>query len=108
MLFALGFINLFTLFGTTIFAGFGNGLTMPSSNAGSVSVRPQLAGSASGLSGAVNVAGGALLTFLTGLILTETNAAYALLLMMLACSIIGLAAALYVLKIDRQEGKISS
>jgi len=42
--------------------GLSNGLTMPSANAGVLSVRPDLAGSAAGLSGAMIVAGGAVVT----------------------------------------------
>jgi Bcr/CflA subfamily drug resistance transporter len=41
-----GFVHPAALFGATIFVGIGNGLTMPSSNAGVLSVRPELAGSA--------------------------------------------------------------
>jgi MFS transporter, DHA1 family, multidrug resistance protein len=39
--------------------GLGNGMTLPSANAGVVSVRPHLAGSASGLGGALQIGGGA-------------------------------------------------
>ncbi|WP_300029002.1 hypothetical protein [uncultured Roseobacter sp.] len=46
----------------TIFVGLGNGITMPGSHAGAMSVRPDLAGSAAGLSGALIVAGGAVWT----------------------------------------------
>ncbi|WP_282609027.1 multidrug effflux MFS transporter [Pelagibius sp. Alg239-R121] len=98
-----GFVNVFSLFGATIFVGIGNGLTMPSSNAGALSVRPQLAGSASGLSGALTVGAGALMTSITGAVLTETNGPYTLVGIMLLCSAAGLAAALSVLRIDRQE-----
>ena len=41
------------LFGATFFLGIGNGLVLPSASVGVVSVLPRLAGSASGLSGAV-------------------------------------------------------
>ncbi len=103
-LFLAGYVHVISLFGATIFVGLGNGLTMPSSKAGAMSVKPELAGSASGLSGALTVAGGAVITSITGVILTEANGAYALLGMMLFCSAMGLAAALYVLWIDRREG----
>lgn len=53
VLFLAGFVNVISLFGATVFVGVGNGLTMPSSSAGAMSVRPELAGSASGLAGAV-------------------------------------------------------
>jgi DHA1 family bicyclomycin/chloramphenicol resistance-like MFS transporter len=46
-----GFVHVVSLFGATVFVGIGNGLTMPSSTAGALSVKPDLAGSASGLSG---------------------------------------------------------
>ena len=43
VLFASGYVNALTLFGATVFVGIGNGLTMPSSNAGALSVRAELA-----------------------------------------------------------------
>lgn len=100
-----GVMHVSLLFGATIFVGIGNGLTMPSCNAGALSVRPQLAGSASGLSGALTVAAGAVLTPITGAVLTEGNAAYALLVIMLLASLIALIAALYVLRSDRKDGR---
>lgn len=100
-----GVVNVISLFGATVFVGLGNGLTMPSSSAGALSVRPKLAGSASGLSGALTVGGGAVLSSITGAILTEENGAYALLGMMLFSSLMALVAALYVLRIDRHEGR---
>ncbi len=100
---ATGIVNEFSIFGATIFVGLGNGLTMPSANAGAMSVRSGLAGSASGLTGSLTVAGGAMLTFITGSILTENYAVLQLLGVMLFCSLMGLFAALYVLHINRQE-----
>ncbi len=103
-----GFVHEISLFGATVFVGLGNGLTMPSCNAGVLSVRPRLAGSASGLAGALTVGGGAVLTSVTGAIVTEENGAHALLGMMLFSSSMALAAALYVLWIDRREGLAKS
>lgn len=105
VLFLAGFRNALSLFGATVFAGLGNGLTMPSSNVGAMSVRPELAGSAAGLAGALTVGSGAVLTLITGLILTEKLGAYQLLGMMLFCSLMALVAALRVLRIDRSEGR---
>lgn len=101
-----GVVHVVSLFGACVFVGVGNGLTMPSSSAGAMSVRPTLAGSASGLSGALTVAGGAVMSAITGAILTVENAAYALLGMMLLSSLLGLAAALYVLWLDHREIQI--
>ena len=101
LLLAFGIVSVATVFGACVFVGIGNGLTFPSANAGAMSVRPALAGSAAGLSGALTVAGGALLSAIAGTVLTEANAAPAMLAMMLLASLLGLAAALFVLWVDR-------
>ncbi|MEZ5912294.1 MAG: multidrug effflux MFS transporter [Paracoccaceae bacterium] len=54
-----GFQTPAVFFGFIVFLGLGNGLALPSANAGIVSVRPQLAGTASGLGGALMIGGGA-------------------------------------------------
>ena len=46
--------------------GLGNGIGLPSANAGMLSVRPELAGTASGLGGAITIGGGAGLAALAG------------------------------------------
>ena len=102
-LFLVGFENELSLFGATVFVGVGNGLTMPSSNVGALSVRSNLAGSAAGLTGALTVGGGAVLTSVASLILTEGGGAYQLLGMMLFCSVMALVAALYVLRIHKTD-----
>jgi len=100
-----GFVHAASLFGATVFVGIGNGLTMPSSAAGALSVRPDLAGSASGLSGGLTVLGGAILTSITGAVVTKHGGAYTLLGMMLFCSAASLISALYVLKLDLNEAR---
>ena len=102
LLFA-GVVHEVSLFGSCVFLGFGNGVSMPSSNAGAMSVRPELIGSAAGLSGALTGAGGALMSGITGTILNEANAAFVLLGMMLLSSTMALLAALFVLRFDRRE-----
>ena len=98
-----GFVNVFTVFGATICVGLGNGLTMPSANSGALSVRPRLAGSASGFKGALTVGGGAVLTSLATAVLTEGGGAYQLLAMMLLCSVVALLAAVDVLRVNRRK-----
>lgn len=100
-----GFVHELTLFGACIFYGIGNGVTMPSSSSGAMSVRPKLAGSAAGLSGALTVAGGALLSGITGAVLSEENVAHGLLGMMLLSAVLGLMAAIYVLSVERRVAK---
>lgn len=85
--------NTVVLLGPCILVGVGNGLTMPSANAGALSVRPNLAGSAAGLAGAITLAGGAALSSVTGAVLTEGNAPHALLSIMLLSTVLALLAA---------------
>jgi DHA1 family bicyclomycin/chloramphenicol resistance-like MFS transporter len=103
-MFLAGFVHVVSLFGATVFVGIGNGLTIPGSTAGALSVKPDLAGSASGLSGGLTVLGGAILTSITGAI-TKDGGAYTLLAMMLFCSAAGLILALYVFKLDLNEAR---
>jgi len=102
-LMGLGILNPFTYFGAITLVGMGNGLTIPSANSGIMSVRPQLAGSAAGLSGAMAVAGGALLTSLTGAVLTAETGALVLMLLVFASVVLSLCAALYVRFIDNRD-----
>ena len=51
LLFAVGLRTPFSFFGPILFVGLGNGLLLPSANAGIVSVRPHLAGRPRGLAG---------------------------------------------------------
>ena len=57
-------------FGFCMALGLGNGMTLPNALAGSISVRPDLAGTASGLSGAIMTAGGAALAMIAASVLT--------------------------------------
>jgi len=108
LILSAGIVHEVTLFGACICYGIGNGITMPSSTSGAMSVRPRLAGSASGLSGALTVAGGAATSAVTGAVLTAENAAHGMLGMMLLSAALGLAAALYVVWVDRSEALASS
>ena len=103
--FLAGHINVYSLFGATVFVGVGNGLTLPGSNSGALSVRPGLAGSAAGLKGAVTFAGGGILTSIAGLVLSSGGGAPQLLGMMLVCVLLALLAALYVVRINRFEAR---
>lgn len=95
LLLLAGFHSAFSFFGPLALLGLGNGLTLPSANAGIVSVRPHLAGSASGLGGAITMAGGAALSALASAILTEETGALPLLLVMVACCLAAIVAILY-------------
>ena len=60
-------------FAFAIFTGIGNGLVLPNATAGTLSVRPHLAGTASGVGGAILIGGGALLAALAGSLLTAES-----------------------------------
>ncbi|WP_342241138.1 multidrug effflux MFS transporter [Inquilinus sp. OTU3971] len=98
---AMGHLTPAHYFGCTIFVGLGNGMTMPNSNAGAMSVRPRLAGSAAGITGALTVLGGALMTTLTGLALSGEPSPALLMGLMLLASFIGLLAAAAALRLSR-------
>lgn len=70
--------------------GVGNGVTLPSANAGMVSVQPHLAGSASGLGGAMTIGGGAVLSVLASSVLSREDGTWPLLIVMLATGLIAL------------------
>ena len=82
--------------------GFGNGLTLPSANSGMLSVKPELAGTASGLGGAMMIGGGAVLSGATGAFLGEGSTALPLILMMLATALASVLATLYTNRVERQ------
>ena len=71
--------------------GLGNGLCIPNATAGMLSVRPHLAGTASGLGGAIMIVGGAALSALAGALLTPETGAYPLLWLMLLTAIASVA-----------------
>ena len=99
---SLGIVHVAVVFGPCIAFGLGNGLSLAGASAGAMSVRPHLAGAASGLAGALSVAGGAAFSSLTGALLTEANSGHVMLGMMLCSCSAALAAAYCVLRLDRQ------
>src|SRR5690606_18333463 len=105
-LFGAGFHHPLSLFGPVFFTGVGNGLTLPSANAGMVSVKPHLAGSASGLGGAITLGGGAALAVVAGSVLTSESGTMPLLAIMAAAVSLALLSTGYVRAIDRREGQL--
>jgi MFS transporter, DHA1 family, multidrug resistance protein len=60
------------LFVATIPGWIGSGMTLPGASANALSVRPDLAGAASGLSGAIHLGAGAISSYVVGHFLTDT------------------------------------
>jgi len=101
-LFLTGHDSALVFFGCMTFVGLGNGMLLPSANSGMLSVRPHLAGSASGLGGAILIGGGASLAALAGALLTPGRGAMPLILIMLTTSVLALLAILYTIRRERQ------
>lgn len=100
----LGLSGPTTFFGLTIFMGLGNGICLPNANAGLLSVRPELAGTASGLGGAILIGGGAALAAFAGILLGPGSTEMPLILLMLASSAASVVAILFVIRRARQIG----
>jgi len=93
--FYAGFGNEWVFFGFMTCVGLGNGMVIPNATAAMLSVRPHLAGTASGLGGAIMIGGGAALSALAGALLTPESGVYPLLWLMVATGAAGLGCALY-------------
>jgi len=91
-------------FGLTVFMGLGNGIALPNANAGILSVRPGLAGAASGLGGALIIGGGAALASLAGRLLVPGSTEMPLVLLMLGSSVASVVAILLVIRRARRIG----
>lgn len=63
-----GVLHPVTFFGPMALVGLGNGFALPNAVAGAVSVRPHLAGTASGLSGAIQLGAGAVASLVVGVL----------------------------------------
>ena len=101
-LLAAGLAPAWIFFGFFAFVGIGNGMVLPNATAGMLSVRPHLAGTASGLGGAIMIGGGAALAGLAGTLLKPGSTAWPLLIIMLTSSFLSIVAILYVIRRARQ------
>ena len=98
---ALGLVHPAVMFAGAVMLGLGNGLTLPGANVGVMNVAPHLAGSASGLSGALGVVIGAVLTPLVSTLVAGAMGAELLMLSMAACGGLALASAYVVARLER-------
>ncbi|SDW32441.1 MFS transporter, DHA1 family, bicyclomycin/chloramphenicol resistance protein [Celeribacter indicus] len=102
LLFLAGGATVQSFFAFITFVGLGNGMQLPNAIAGSLSVRPGLSGTASGLGGAMYISGGAALSALAGSVLTPESGATPLLYIMLAAAVSSVLAAIWVILRARQ------
>ncbi len=104
LIFLTGFGSVHSFFGFMTFVGLGNGLVMPNATSGMLSVRPHLAGTASGLGGAIMIGGGAVLSALAGALLVPGRGPYPLLWIMLTVSALSVVSILWVIARERRIG----
>lgn len=102
VLFYWGFGTALVFFGFMTFVGLGNGMTIPNATSGMLSVRPHLAGTASGLGGSIMIGFGAALSAMAGLMLNEQSGAYPLLWLQMATAIAGMIAIFLVIARSRK------
>jgi len=100
----LGWNYPWLFFALVIPLGLGNGIMLPNANAGMLSVRPHLAGSASGLGGAFTIGGGALLSALAAAVLVPGSGPMPLIALMLATSAASIVCAVWVIRRARAVG----
>ena len=91
-LFHAGLGSPVSFFGLMTAMGLGNGMVIPNATAGALSVRPHLAGTASGLAGALMIGLGAALSALSGAALGPGTGALPLLWIMLVSGLASVAA----------------
>ncbi len=104
VIFLTGMGTALSFFSFMTFVGIGNGMTIPNATSGALSVRPHLAATASGLSGAIMLGGGAGLSALAGALLTVESGAMPLLWLMLTTAILAICAICTVIRRERQLG----
>ena len=102
VIFLVGYEHPVVFFGCMIWAGIGNGMVLPNANAGLLSVRPSLAGSASGIGGAIMLGFGALFAYLAGFISTVDSGAYPLIFLMVFTSIMGVLVVKYIIFLEQR------
>lgn len=90
-------------FGPCVCVGLGNGLTMPAANSRVLSVYAGLSGTALGLASAITTAGAGAIAFAAGLFVEATNARAYVLAAMFTTSLMSLAAAAFVVRLDSER-----
>jgi DHA1 family bicyclomycin/chloramphenicol resistance-like MFS transporter len=104
---ASGFGSPWVFFGFSCFVGLGNGMTIPNATSGLLSVRPHLAGSASGLGSAIMIGGGAALSVFAGIVLKMGTTSLPLQILMFASAALALLSILYVMRREREIGAVT-
>lgn len=91
-------------FGSMVLVGVGNGMVIPNAQAGLLSVRPHLAGTAAGLGSAIMIGGGAALSALAGTLLKPGSSEIPLIAIMMTSCLLALAVMFFV---ARREARLA-
>jgi DHA1 family bicyclomycin/chloramphenicol resistance-like MFS transporter len=103
LLFYLELIGAPELFLPMVLIGIANGISLPSAISGAVSVRPEIAGAAAGLSGAIQIGTGAVLSAAAGAILTDGGSAMSMFALMVGAAVLALLVALAIYPRNRPQ-----
>jgi DHA1 family bicyclomycin/chloramphenicol resistance-like MFS transporter len=102
VLFVAGFAGPAALFVPMAVTGVANGMVLPSAVAGAISVRPEIAGAASGLSGAAQIGAGAVFSATAGAIVAGSASALPLFALMILSALLALFAAIWLYRRNRR------
>ena len=97
----LGIEHPIGFFAFFVIMGIGNGIILPNATAGMLSVRPHLAGTASGIGGAISIVAGSGVSAWAGLLLREGASPMPLILIVALCVTLSLLSTAYVLWIEQ-------
>ncbi|MBT8413602.1 MAG: multidrug effflux MFS transporter [Boseongicola sp.] len=100
---SLGWVSPYIFFGGTIFVGIGNGITLPNTNAGVMSVRDGMSGTAAGLQSAFMSIVGAILTMIAGVVISRWAEPQVLIGLMLIIVSIALASAFWSRRLETAQ-----
>jgi len=103
-LFLAGLIGPAEFFLPMVLVGIANGLALPSAISGAISVKPEIAGAAAGLSGALQIGTGAALSAIAGAALTGGRSAMPIFAIMIGAALVALLVAVSIYGRNRPRG----
>ena len=98
----LGVVHPLGFFAFFVIMGIGNGIIIPNATAGVLSVRPHLAGTSSGISGAISIVAGSGMSAFAGSLLTQGSSPMPLIMITTLCVFLCLITTFYVLWIEQK------
>jgi DHA1 family bicyclomycin/chloramphenicol resistance-like MFS transporter len=102
LFFQAGLGSAATLFLPMMLIGVANGLSLPSAISGAISVKPEIAGAASGLSGSAQIGTGALLSAIAGATLAAGASPTPMFLLMAGAALLAVIVAILISRRNRR------